>query len=117
MVALKVLLPEIAARPELIERFKAELRLARKITHKNVCRIHELLRFGDTVAISMEYVEGESLRAVLRRFGDVPLGRGQEWVKQICSGLAEAHAQGVVHRDLTRIAPTCRAGRGIQRRS
>ena len=73
VVALKVLRPEIAARPEVIERFKNELLLARKITHKNVCRIHELLRFGDTVAISMEYVEGESLRAILQRFQGVRL--------------------------------------------
>ena len=100
VVALKVLQAEIAARPDVIERFKSELLLARKITHKNVCRTHELLRFGDTVVISMEYVEGESLRAVLRRFGGVPLRRGLEWTTQICSALAEAHAQGVVHRDL-----------------
>ncbi len=100
VVALKVLQAEIAARPDVIERFKSELLLARKITHKNVCRTHELLRFGDTVVISMEYVEGESLRAVLKRFGGVPLRRGLEWTAQICSALAEAHAQGVVHRDL-----------------
>jgi len=100
VVALKVLRAEIAARPDVIERFKSELLLARKITHKNVCRTHELLRFGDTVAISMEYIEGESLRAILQRFGGVPLRRGVEWTTQICSALAEAHAQGVVHRDL-----------------
>jgi Tol biopolymer transport system component/predicted Ser/Thr protein kinase len=100
VVALKVLQAEIAARPDVIERFKSELLLARKVTHKNVCRTHELLRFGDTVAISMEYVEGESLRAILKRFGGVPLRRGLEWTAQICSALAEAHAQGVIHRDL-----------------
>jgi len=100
IVALKVLKPEIAARPDLIERFKSELRLARKITHKNVCRTYDLHRFGDQVVIAMEYVEGESLRAILQRYGGVPLRRGLDWVKQICSGLAEAHAQGVVHRDL-----------------
>ncbi len=100
VVALKVLLPEISGRSELIERFKAEMLLARKVTHKNVCRTHELLRFGDTVAISMEYVEGESLRAFLKRYGSVPLRKGLEWTKQICSALGEAHGQGVVHRDL-----------------
>src|SRR5262245_28932145 len=99
-VALKVLKTEIAARPDHIERFKSELRLARKITHKNVCRTHELLRFEDTVAIAMEFVEGESLRAVLKRFGGVPLRRGIEWMRQMCSALGEAHAQGIVHRDL-----------------
>lgn len=100
VIALKILQPEIAARPELIERFKAELLLTRKITHKNVCRTYELHRFGPTAAIAMEYIEGESLRAILQRFGGVPLRRGLEWVGQICSALAEAHAQGVVHRDL-----------------
>src|SRR3989338_5320129 len=100
VVALKVLQPDIAQRPEVIERFKAELLLARKITHKNVCRTYELLRFGETAAIAMEYVEGESLRTILRRPAGFSLGSGLEWVRQICSALAEAHARGVVHRDL-----------------
>lgn len=100
VVALKVLRPEIAARPELIERFKSELLLARKITHKNVCRTYDLHRFGGTAAIAMEYVEGESLSAILQRYRGVPFRRGLEWAQQICSALAEAHAQGVVHRDL-----------------
>ncbi len=100
IVALKVLKPEIAARPDLIERFKTELRLARKITHKNVCRTHDLHRFGDTVVIAMEYIEGESLRAALNRPGGVSLRGGLNWASQICAALAEAHAQGVVHRDL-----------------
>ncbi len=100
IVALKVLKPEIAARPDLIERFKSELRLARKITHKNVCRTYDLHRFGDTVVIAMEYVEDESLRAFLARYGSVPLRRGLDWAREVCSALGEAHAQGIVHRDL-----------------
>jgi len=100
IVALKILKPEIANRPELIERFKSELRLARKITHKNVCRSYDLHRFGETVVIAMEYVEGESLRAVLNRPGGVSLRGGLTWASQVCAGLAEAHAQGIVHRDL-----------------
>lgn len=100
IVALKVLKPEIATLPETLERFKSELRLARKITHKSDCRTHELLRFDSTVAIAMEYVEGESLRQILVRFGGVPLRRGIEWASQICGALAEAHAQGVIHRDM-----------------
>jgi serine/threonine protein kinase len=99
-VALKVLKPEIVGRSDHVERFRSELRLARRITHKHVCRTHELLRFGDVVAITMEYVPGESLRQVLRRFGGVPFRRGLAWARQICSALAEAHTQGVVHRDL-----------------
>lgn len=100
IVALKILKPEIADRPDLIERFKTELRLARKITHKNVCRSYDLHRFGETVVIAMEYVEGESLRAVLSRPGGVSLRGGMKWASQICAALAEAHAQGIVHRDL-----------------
>lgn len=100
IIALKVLKPEIAARPDLIERFKSELRLARKITHKNVCRTYDLHRFGDTVVIAMEFVEGESLRAILGSPSGVALRRGLEWARQICSALGEAHAQGIVHRDL-----------------
>ena len=99
-VALKILRPEVAARADIIERFKAELRLARKITHKNVCRTYELLRFDDTTAIAMEYVEGQSLRKVLEGVGGVSLRRGLDWAGQICDALREAHAQGVVHRDL-----------------
>lgn len=99
-VALKVLKPEIATQPALIERFKSELLLARKITHKNVCRTYELLRFGDTVVIAMEYVEGESLRSLLNRTGGLTVRRGLAILRQVLAGLAEAHAQGVVHRDL-----------------
>jgi class 3 adenylate cyclase len=100
IVALKFIKPEIAAQPEVIDHFKTELRLARKITHKNVCRTYEMLRFGDSVVIAMEYVEGETLRAFLDRYGSAPLRRGLEWVIQISQGLAEAHEQGIVHRDL-----------------
>jgi hypothetical protein len=100
VVAVKVLRPDIAAQADVVERFKAELRLARKVTHKSACRMYELLRLGDTVAIAMEYVEGETLRSYLRRYGSVPLRRGLEWTEQICSALGEAHGQSVVHRDL-----------------
>ncbi len=99
-VALKVLRSDVAGDARLIERFKSELLLARRITHKSVCRTHELLRFGEAVVISMEYVEGETLRAFLTRYGGVPLRRGLAWAQAMCSALGEAHAQGVVHRDL-----------------
>ena len=100
VVALKVLKPEIASDPAVIERFKSELLLARKVTHKNVCRIYELLRFGDAAVISMEYIEGESLRRFLIRYSAVAFRKGLQWAGQICSALSEAHGQGVVHRDL-----------------
>ncbi|MGH9804809.1 MAG: protein kinase domain-containing protein [Candidatus Acidiferrales bacterium] len=100
VVAVKVLLPEIAARADIVERFKSELLLARKVTHKNVCRVHDLNRFGAVAAISMEYIEGESLRSLLGRPQGVSLRYGLEILRQVLAGLAEAHAQGVVHRDL-----------------
>lgn len=100
IVALKILRPELAADPAASERFKKELRLARKITHKNVCRIYDFHGADSTACISMEYVEGESLRRVLNRFGTLSVAKGIEIVSQICAGLREAHGQGIIHRDL-----------------
>ncbi len=100
LVALKVIKPGIAAQPGIMERFKSELLLARKITHKNVCRTYELLRFGDLYVIAMEFIDGISLREALARPGGLSLRSGLNWSQQICSALEEAHAQGVVHRDL-----------------
>jgi Protein kinase domain len=99
-VALKLLKPEIASDQAMMERFKNELLFARKITHKNVCRVYEFNRLSGIAYTSMEFVEGESLRSVLNRFGGLPLRKGIDLVLQVCSGLKEAHAQGIVHRDL-----------------
>jgi len=100
IVALKVLKPEIASDPDVQENFKKEMCLARKITHKNVCRIHEFNRLNGSAYTSMEFVEGESLLSRLNRAGSLPLGEALEIARQICAGLREAHAQGIVHRDL-----------------
>ncbi len=100
VVALKVLKPEIAADADIMERFKNEVRLARRITHKNVCRIYEFSRTDGTAYISMEFVEGESLRRVVARFRTLSLRTGLNVARQMCAGLREAHAQGIVHRDL-----------------
>jgi hypothetical protein len=99
-VALKLLKPEIASDQAMMDRFKNELLFARKITHKNVCRVHEFNRIGGIAYTSMEFVEGESLRSVLTRFGGLPPRKAISVAQQICSGLKEAHAQGIVHRDL-----------------
>jgi len=100
IVALKVLKPEIASDPDVQENFKREMCLARKITHKNVCRIHEFNRLNGTAYTSMELVEGESLLSRLYRVGSLPLSGALDIARQICAGLREAHAQGIVHRDL-----------------
>jgi len=99
-VALKLLKPEIASDQAMMDRFKNELLFARKITHKNVCRVYEFNRIGGIAYTSMEFVEGESLRSVLNRFGGLPQRKATDLALQICSGLKEAHAQGIVHRDL-----------------
>jgi len=99
-VALKLLKPEIASDQAMMDRFKNELLFARKITHKNVCRVHEFNRINGIAYTSMEFVEGESLRSVLNRFGGLPLRKAIDLGGQICSGLKEAHVQGIVHRDL-----------------
>jgi serine/threonine protein kinase len=100
IVALKLLKPEIASDQAMMERFKNELLFARKITHKNVCRVHEFNRTNGIAYTSMEFVEGESLRSVMNRFGGLPVRKAVNVALQICSGLKEAHAQGIVHRDL-----------------
>ena len=99
-IAVKVLRPEIASRPEVLERFRDEVRLARRITHKNICRTHELLRLGEVYVISMEFVEGETLRQLLARIDGFSTRKTVAILRQLCSGLREAHAQGVIHRDL-----------------
>jgi TolB-like protein/tetratricopeptide (TPR) repeat protein len=100
VMALKILKPEIAADLGIIERFKNELRLAHRITHHNVARLYEFHRAGDTVYLSMEYVKGESLRALLHRTGKLDVARGLDIARQLAAGLAEAHRQSIAHRDL-----------------
>jgi serine/threonine protein kinase/predicted Zn-dependent protease len=99
-LALKLLNPEIAADERTIERFRNELRLARTISHRNVCRMHDLGRDGSTYYITMEYVSGEDLKSLIHRIGALPVGKAVSVARQVCEGLAEAHRAGVVHRDL-----------------
>ncbi|MBW1936541.1 MAG: protein kinase [Deltaproteobacteria bacterium] len=98
--ALKLLKPEIAADKKTIERFRNELKLARKVAHRNVCRMYDLDEEKGTHYITMEYVPGEDLKSFLRRAGPINAGKAISIGKQVCEGLAEAHRLGVVHRDL-----------------
>lgn len=100
VLALKFLKPEIADDAQILDRFKSELRLAHKITHRNIARLYEFHRTGDTVFVSMEYVEGESLRELLKRSGRLNVEQGLKIARQLTAGLAEAHRQSIVHRDL-----------------
>jgi len=99
-VAIKVLRPEVVDDQFVMQRFKNELRIARKITHKNVCRIYEFSHIREGPCISMEYVEGETIRSLLNRLGVFSVRSAIDILRQICSGLREAHAQGIAHRDL-----------------
>jgi serine/threonine protein kinase len=99
-VALKLLRPEIAQDGETIERFRNEIRLARRIAHRHVCRMYDLGEEGLTVYITMEYVSGEDLKSFLRRAGHLTEAKAVAVARQLCDGLAEAHRLGVVHRDL-----------------
>jgi serine/threonine-protein kinase len=99
-LALKLIKPEIASDRETIERFSNELRLARKIRHKNVCQMFDLGKVDGTPYITMEYVAGEDLKSMIRMSKRLNIGTAVDIAKQICEGLAEAHALGVVHRDL-----------------
>jgi len=99
-VALKVLKPEVAAHKDTITRFSNELKFARRITHKNVCRMHDINEAAGTHFITMEYVEGEDLKSVIKRLGKLKLGNVLSIALQVTDGLAEAHSLGIVHRDL-----------------
>jgi serine/threonine protein kinase/Tfp pilus assembly protein PilF len=99
-VALKLIRPEIASSRRTIERFRNEIKTARMIAHRNVCRMFDLGEEKGTYFITMEYVSGEDMKSFLRRAAPLSPGRAISIAKQICEGLAEAHRLGVVHRDL-----------------
>ncbi|MGH9683524.1 MAG: serine/threonine-protein kinase [Candidatus Acidiferrales bacterium] len=81
-------------------RFHQEVRLAREISHPNICRVFDIGEFDGRVFLSMEYVDGEDLASLLRRIGQLPQSKGLEIARQTCAGLAAAHEHGVLHRDL-----------------
>ena len=99
-VALKLIKPEIATDQETIERFSNELRLARRIGHRNVCKMFDIGEAEGAHFITMEYVHGEDLKSMIQMSGSLSLGMLLSVGKQVCDGLAEAHSLGVVHRDL-----------------
>jgi serine/threonine-protein kinase len=99
-VALKFL-PEGAAGDErALARFFNEVRMARQVTHPNVCRVYDIGEIEGVRYISMEYVDGEDLAVLLRRIGRLPADKAIEIARKLCAGLAAAHEKGVLHRDL-----------------
>jgi eukaryotic-like serine/threonine-protein kinase len=110
-VALKIIRPEIASNPEALHRFRQEVRLARRITHPNVCRTFDIERETrvvdpvsntkqEVVFLTMEFLEGETLDSWIKRTGSLPLDEALHVARQIADALTAAHAIGIVHRDM-----------------
>lgn len=99
-VALKFLPGDLAGDPRRLEYFHSEVRLTRQISHPNVCRVYDIGEVDGQHFLTMEYIDGEDLKILLRRIGRLPNDKGVQIARQLCAGLAAAHAQGVLHRDL-----------------
>jgi tRNA A-37 threonylcarbamoyl transferase component Bud32/tetratricopeptide (TPR) repeat protein len=100
IVALKLIRSELADDPEVVERFRREVKLARRVTHANVARTFELGRAEALMFCTMELLEGESLAAYLRRHGKLAAGEAAVVATAVLDGLVAAHAAGVIHRDI-----------------
>jgi len=83
-----------------LNRFRNEVRVARQVSHPNVCRVYDIGFVEGTHFLSMEYLDGENLASLLRRIGRLPQDKAVEFTRKICAGLAAAHERGVLHRDL-----------------
>jgi tetratricopeptide (TPR) repeat protein len=99
-VALKLIRPQLAANPSILARFKQELLLAHQVTHKNVIRIYDLGDADGVKFITMEFVEGEDLRALILQRKKFPPEEAVEIIQQVCRALEAAHGVGVIHRDM-----------------
>jgi eukaryotic-like serine/threonine-protein kinase len=100
LVAIKVIRAELANDSDILSRFKQELILARKVTHKNVIRIFDLGRASGIRFITMEYIEGQDLRSLVKKQGRLTPEQCVIFIQQVCLALDAAHAEGIVHRDL-----------------
>ncbi len=100
MVALKVIRPDLANNPAIIERFKQELLLAHQVTHKNVIRIYDLGESEGLKFITMEFIEGQDLRSLINQRQKLPGAEATEIMEQVCRALEAAHSAGIIHRDL-----------------
>lgn len=99
-VALKFLPEGVTKGAPALARIRSEVRIARQVSHPNVCRVYDFGEIDGQVFLSMEYVDGEDLASLLRRIGRLPVDKGVEIARKLCAGLAAAHEKGVLHRDL-----------------
>jgi serine/threonine-protein kinase len=100
VVSLKILKPGLTCDPAAVELFQNEVRLARRISHKNVCRVYDFGEESGRYFLTMEYVAGEDLKGVLRMTGPFGIRSAVAVARQLSEGLAEAHRLGIVHRDI-----------------
>jgi Leucine-rich repeat (LRR) protein len=100
LVALKVILPELIANPESVERFHREIRAAARLSHPNIVTAYDAEQAGDAHLLVMEYVEGQTLAGLIARHGPLPVSEACEYVRQAALGLQHAHERRLVHRDL-----------------
>lgn len=113
-VALKFLPQELTHHPDRLRRFHNEVRIARQVSHPNVCRVYDIGEIEGLHYLSMEYIDGEDLGSLLRRIGRLSTDKALENARQICAGLGAAHERGILHRDL-KPANIMIDGRGIAR--
>jgi tetratricopeptide (TPR) repeat protein len=99
-IALKVIRPELARNPAIVERFKQELRLSHQVTHRNVIRIYDLGEGNGVKFITMEFIEGKDLRTIIREKQKFAPEEAVDVIKQVCQALDAAHSVGIIHRDL-----------------
>src|SRR5262245_32869418 len=99
-VALKFLPRHLADQRDRLDRFYSEVRIARQVSHPNVCRVYDVGEIDGQHYLSMEYVDGEDLASLLKRIGRLPPDKALEISRELCAGLAAAHDRGVLHRDL-----------------
>ena len=99
-VALKVIRPELARNAAIVDRFKQEIRLSHKVTHRNVVRMYDLSEDLGMRFVTMEMVAGRDLRSVIEEHGKLPADEAVDILQQICNALEAAHSQGILHRDL-----------------
>ena len=100
LVALKVIRPELARNSAIVDRFKQELRLSHKVTHRNVVRLYDLSEDAGMRFVTMELVAGRDLRSILEERGKLPADETVDIFQQICLALEAAHGVGILHRDL-----------------
>src|SRR5712691_11981089 len=99
-VALKFLPDHLLSDGAALARFHREVRVARQVSHKHVCRVYDIGEIEGRHFLSMEFIKGEELSSLLRRIGSLPVDKSIQLARQICAGLAAAHDVGVLHRDL-----------------